>query len=265
MNFVCFNGRFIPKNELSFYDVERFRVADACFESMLFTEGKIPLIDLHQKRLDTVCKQLSFDFFTIDEGYIHELIAKNGISNNARIRISLIRESGKNYTPNGSKIQSLLECERFSEPFQSIENLGIYTEFTKSSNKLGSFKHSSALLYVLAKQYGIENGYDDVLIKNENQHLIEASSSNLFMIKDGQIYTSKNNSGCVLGVCRKFLLNFLNVNLVEISEEMISLADEVFLSNAVQLVQSVKYYEGKLLDNTMTNNIINQVKAKLTI
>lgn len=266
MQIICFNHKFIRKDELSFYDVERFRVADACFESMLYINGQIPLLAEHQNRLDLACKIFQFNSYDIPIAKILELLNRNGLADKmARVRLSIIRKSGNNYKPEGSETQLLLECSPLNEIFKPIQQLAVYSDLLKQHNPIASIKHSNALLYVLATQFAAANNFDDVLLKNTQGLYIEASSSNLFFIVDHEIYTPKNESGCVLGVCRSFLLNFLNVRLVNVGDDLISSADEIFLSNGIQLIQSVKKYGGKKLNSTHTDAIIQQIKAKLVL
>lgn len=266
MQFICFNHSLIAKSELSFYEVERFRVADACFESMLLINQKIPLLAYHQARLNKTCRALGFDSYKIDESLILKLAAKNNFTHGAvRVRLSLVRALGKNYTPFGSATQNLLELESITTLFTPVNNLGIYTQYLKQSGLLSTLKHSNALLYVLAKQYALKNQLDDALISNESGHCIEASSSNLFIIKNEEIYSPPDNSGCVLGVSRACILNFLDVKLVELDEKMVFGADEIFLSNGIQLIQPVQKLLDKELKNSITKNIITQIKRKLEL
>ena len=68
-----------------------------------------------------------------------------------------------------------------------------------------------------------------------------------------------------LGVCRNFLVNFLDIKMVEVNDDLLTSADEVFLSNGIQLIQSVKKYGEKELKSTQTDTIIQHIKAKLAI
>lgn len=263
MQIICLNHKFIKKDELSFYDVERFRVADACFESMLYINGQIPLLVAHQNRLDQACKIFHFDSCNIPFDKIFELLNRNGLADKmARVRLSIIRSSGNNYRPEGKEVQLLLECSPLNEIFKPIQQLGVYSDLLKQHNPIASIKHSNALLYVLATQFAAANSYDDVLLKNTQGLYIEASSSNLFFIVDDEIYTPKNESGCVLGVCRNYLLNFLDVRQVNVGDELLSSADEIFLSNGIQLIQSVKKYGEKKLKSSRTDTIIQNIKTK---
>jgi len=264
MEFVSLNGQITPKDQLNFYDLERFRVADACFESMLYTHGHIPLLALHQERLTQTCVLLKFADCQISFTEIERLLAENKLTfGMARIRFSVVREKGVNYLPLGSEIQVLIEIFALKEIFKLVNNLGYFSDFEKSRNALSAIKSSNALIYVLAKQYATENHYDEVLIANEQKQWIEASSSNIFVVKNKQLFTAKEDSGCVNGVCKSFLINFLDVKFVELTDFVINGADELFLSNAVKLIQPVSQLDGKTLETNFTKELIERVKLKL--
>lgn len=266
MHFVLFNGQIIEKKNLSFYDVERFRVADACFESMLWIDGRIPLLDGHQKRLDEVCNYFGFDSHKISLDSINQLAEMEKINTNyGRVRVSVIRSQGKNYTPLGKESNLLVEMEELDGLFSPIQKLGLYSELRKSISPFSRFKHSNALLYVMARQFALKNNFDEVLLFNDNNQIIEASSSNLFFIRGTEIYTPKRNDGGVAGVCQESLINLLGAKEVKVTEQMVQDADEIFLSNAVQLIQPVTSFLSRKLDIGQTNKLIAKLKDNLTL
>ena len=263
MSYISFNGQIIRQDQINFYAVERFRVADACFESMLYRHERIPLLLLHQERLTKTCALLNFQDYQISFAEIERLLFENNLATEmVRVRISLVRKHGANYKPLGKEVQVLIETIKLTEIFKPVNNLGFYNVFKKSSNALACIKSSNALIYVLAKQFAQENKYDEVLIANEQKEWIEASSSNVFVIKNKQIYTAKEDSGCVNGVCKDFLINFLDVQFVELTDLFLEEADELFLSNAVQLIQPVLKLDGKSLGTAKTAELIKNVKQK---
>lgn len=267
MDFVAFQNNIIPKESLNFYSLERFRFSDACFESIIFINGSFPLLAYHQKRLDKTTAFLGFEPYEISENLLLEVLHRNSLEkNNARIRLSLVRKNGRNYSPYGKEVEALVEAEPTNIAlFTSINKLGTYKEFTKTKNIISSFKTSSALGYVLAKKYAEEQGLNEVLISNTNGDWIEAASSNLFVIKDGIIYTSADDSACVLGVVRNFIIEHFSVCFVRIDKEFLLAANEIFLTNGINLVQSVLSFEGKTLENRLTQELQEKIKTLLLI
>lgn len=266
MSFVLFNHTLTRKEDLSFYDVERFRVADACFESILWVDGRTPLLEGHQKRLDKACARFGFESHTISIDSLNKLAELNQIASGyARVRVSVIRKSGKNYAPTGRASNILIEIEVLKDIFNHVQQLGLYKTWKKSITPFSDFKHSNALLYVMAKQFAQANDMDEVLLYNDKEQLIEASSSNFFFVSDQQIYCPKRENGGVNGVSQGYIINFFNVKEVYVSESMLETADEIFLSNAVQLIQPVEKYVNRSLSTTFTKGLIKQIKLNLQV
>lgn len=266
MSFVLFNNEFIKKEDLSFYDVERFRVADACFESMLWNNGSIPLLTGHQTRLDSACTLFDFQSYNISLSAINGLVKTNKISSNyARVRLSLIRRNGRNYQSVGQETNVLIEADPLDEIFQAVESLGTYPNWKKPASPFGAFKHSNALIYVMARQYAQKHNYDEVVLLNQDDEIIEASSSNVFFIKDEKIYSPGIESGGVRGVCQEYIVNFFDVKEVNLSESKLMEADEIFLSNAVQVMRPVKNYLNRRLSTSFTESLIDRIKLRLAV
>jgi branched-chain amino acid aminotransferase len=264
MQFISFNDEIIVANHLNFYQVERFRVADACFESMLYINGRIPLLSYHQERLNKTCQLLAYNSYHISLELIQLLLSKNKLNQKkARVRISLVRKAGFNYKPKGLAVHVLIEVSEIDEIFNSVNKLGLFKNFKKPINPLSQVKSANALIYVMALNYAQENSLDDVLIQNECNYWIEASSSNLFFIKNKQLFTSKEDSGCVLGVARIFLINLLGAQCVDITEKCLEEADEIFLSNAVQLIKPVITFRNRTLSTLETIKLMDRTEQKL--
>ncbi len=266
MEYISFNQEIIVKESLGFYDVERFRVADAYFESILSNNSEFPLLHLHEKRIKEAAKLFGFKYKPIDEDHLKALLLKNGLDKDfAKIRISFVRKNGANYKPSGNENQVLVETLPVLDVFTPVPKLGLYLDNQKFANEFSRLKSANALLYVLARKFANEKKLDEVLISNEEGKWIEASSSNIFIVKNNTLYTPNLKSGGVHGVCLDFLINFFEVNFVDFDDEMLSLADEIFLSNAVQLIQPVKELRGKRLKTTKTKKLIKALQKELKI
>lgn len=264
MTIVSFNNSLITKDSLGFYEVERFRVADAHFESLLYANGNFPLIDLHQKRIKAAAKLFGFKEVEVDSNHILQLLKENKLDKQyAKIRISIVRKNGLNYTPMGKSVQVLIEAFPLDDIFTPISKLGLYLDNQKYANKFSAIKSSNALLYVLARKFAEEKKLDEVLICNQEGKWIEASSSNVFIVKNNTLYTPNLLSGGVHGICQQFIINFFEVNFVDFDDEMLSLADEIFLTNGVQLIQSVKELRGKVFKKTKTLKMIKALQKEL--
>ncbi|MCB0539363.1 MAG: aminotransferase class IV [Chitinophagales bacterium] len=261
MEFVVFNNEIIPKEKLNFYSLERFRYADACFESMLLINGKIPFLKYHQDRLNKTCDFLGFQQETIHFELIKKLVETHqNTTKFYRIRYSLVRAEGVNYLPNGNKINVLIECIALNHIFKEIDNLGFYSQIKKPINLYAQYKTANALLYVMVKQFALQNNYDEVLLLNDENNWIESSSSNIFAIINNDIYTTKENSGAVVGTSQKFIKDNFKVKTAKMDSIFLSEVNELFLTNGVQIIQPVKKLNNRKLHTSKTQEIIDKVK-----
>ncbi|PID45910.1 MAG: aminodeoxychorismate synthase, component I [Proteobacteria bacterium] len=79
-------------------------------------------------------------------------------------------------------------------------------------------------------------GFYDVLFLNQYGYLTEASRHNLFIEKDGCLYTPPITDGALSGVMRDQILTSTNINAIEqsLTLDMLESADKVYLSNSVR-------------------------------
>ena len=82
------------------------------------------------------------------------------------------------------------------------------------ASKLSHLKSNDRLLNVLSSIYAKENDYDDVLLINGNKKIVETTSGNVFIVKNGIISTPRLEDGCVDGVIRKRLLRNSNFKVL---------------------------------------------------
>lgn len=263
---VCFNGAYLPLEELKFSDFNRLRYADSFFESILVYNGFIPLWKYHVERIKHTLNVLNMQLPEINLlEAIEETILQNAYSGiNVRIRITIWRNVGKLYTPASGDASFLIEIEPLtSHPFQTIQKLGIFEDHQSNTSALSNLKSGNALLYVLAKQYAKAHFYDEVLIVNHKNELSEAASSNFFGVKNSKIYTPPLSSGCVAGVMRQFLLDHFEVIEKHVVKEDLKEFDELFLTNAISLVMPVTSYENVHYNTNISNELITFVTDNL--
>jgi branched-chain amino acid aminotransferase len=105
----------------------------------------------------------------------------------------------------------------------------------------------------MAGIFANENGFDDALILNEHGCVCEATSSNIFMVKNEKVHTPALTEGCVAGVMRHHILEQLRNADYEVHETVVTLeqlldADALFLTNAIRGVMHVGAIGDKLFN-----------------
>ena len=259
-----YNGHLISLYEptLSFNN-RAFRYGDSLFETIKWTNGKAMFITDHVKRIKlgmtTLRMNVPAEFTSANiEQLMIELVKKNNISGDARIRLTVFRNEGGFYTPLTNDISFLIESEAMEDTGYTLNQKGlwvdVYAEIKKPINKVSAIKTGSALLYVMAGLTKTSLRLDDCLLINENGNIIEAISSNIFAIKNGVLYTSPITDGCVDGVMRKQVLDIAKQHKILVFEQTLTVhtltnGDELFLTNAIKGIQWVGQFKNKFYTN----------------
>ncbi len=233
-----------------------FVYGDLLFESMLVLNNQIQHADKHFDRLVKSAAILkmklpnSFDFAFFKTAILNEI--KNPSltnKNNYRVRFILHRSATGFYFPNSNETAFIIESfdlpENWNEITAKTKKTGIYTFQTKAIGPISNLKTGNALIYVLAKIWANENGFDDALILNQNGNIIEASSSNIFWKKNNIIYTVPLSEGCIAGVARQEYMEQMEVENKTVFEKKCSeidlrQADEIFMTNATNGMSKIE-------------------------
>jgi branched-chain amino acid aminotransferase len=267
---VCFNGAFFPAGAPLLSVQNRcYKWGDGLFETMKVCRGKLLLESLHFERLYTSLLLIGIRKEGIDQNelvaHLLELCQRNNCMHNARIRLAVFR-SEENKA--GYSIEAVPLEETVNEWQQEGLVLTLYPYARKSMDAFANVKSANFLPYVLAQRFAADLGVDDALVLNANNLLCDSSKANLFLIKENNLYTPALHQGCVNGVMRRVVLEEakrlrFRLHQDEVSEDDLLSADEVFLSNAIQIIRWVKAYKDKKYNCTKTRLLFDAVYATI--
>ena len=240
-------------------------------ETIKVVNGRPVFRNLHVKRLHRSLKLLNIDEseYKLEDRILrllkYECVSK-GLKN-IRLRIEIQKNRMHDYMPEIMELKwnctlRPLENDRFVINQEGLK----LTFFTKHKKPLDAFlnlKHTERNLYDKALEYARLQNFDDALVINENNAIADASIFNVFIIKDGQVFTPPLPDGPVAGVLRELLITHLKKHPVierTLTIEDINGADEIFLTNAVKGLRWVGQLDGKLLPYSITREIFNEFK-----
>lgn len=262
--YCIYNGHVISLYEPAISFTNRaFRYGDSLFESIRFTNGKIMFLADHVKRIKLSMTTLrmnvpaEFTCANIEQLILH-LIEQNKLKNEARIRLTVFRNEGGFYTPDTNDISFLIESEALETSGYTLNQKGlwvdIYAEIKKQITKISNLKSGSALMYVMAGITKKSLKLDDCLLVNENGNIIESINANIFVVKNGTLYTAPITDGCIDGVMRKQILDIAAQHKILSFEQPLTVhtltnGDEVFLTNAIKGVQWMGQFKNKFYTN----------------
>ncbi|WP_343534052.1 aminotransferase class IV [Pedobacter sp.] len=274
--YILFNDQFYESNAPLLQAQNRgFKFGDGLFESMRMCNGKLKFPELHADRLHAGMKALKMEGYTLLDDYFlkqktSELAKKNKIHGNARFRLTIYRNGEGLYTPQSNKVGYLLEASALSNAAYELNTKGlivdVYDEIPKPINKLSNCKTTNALLYVMAGLYQKQHRLDEALLLNQNGFLCESTSSNVFVVYQGQIYTPALSEGCVAGVMRNVVMQLAKQNqlpLIEaqINPQILNEAEEVFVTNAVSGIRWVMGYGRKRYFNEVAKALSTKLNS----
>lgn len=121
-------------------------------------------------------------------------------------------------------------------------------------------KSTSLLGNVMHFQSGVEAGVNETILYNRDKMVTEASSCNVFIVKDGVITTPPLNNELLPGITRAIAIEAFNragLNVAEawFSKEELLNADEVWLTSSSKEVAPVTEVDGKPIGNGQVGDI----------
>jgi branched-chain amino acid aminotransferase len=96
----------------------------------------------------------------------------------------------------------------------------------------------------LARVEALKNGYDEAIMLNHYGKIAEGSAENIFVVKNGQIFTPPLSSGCLAGITRDSVIQIIRANGQDVTERELErddlyTADEIFMTGTAAEVKSV--------------------------
>lgn len=254
-----------------------FRYGDGLFETMRVMQGRPAFLDSHIARLLEGMAMLKMeipDYFSVSffAEKINELLKANSITDGARLRLAVYRNSGGFYLPQDNGAGFVIEAMPIIHHHYQLNEDGLtvdlYTEIRKPVNKLSIYKTANSLLYIMSALWAKQNKLDDALIVNDKGNIIEASSSNLFIICNGVLYTPALSDGCLAGVMRMQIINLALEHKIKVYEcslnpQNLLVADEIFLTSAGKGLQWVSSYKMKRYFNSLTRTLVDRLNEKV--
>lgn len=274
MNYILHNGKYISSSARALtVDNRAFHFGDGFFESIRAINGKVCFIHNHFQRIVESCRALKInvpDSLTQEslEATLNGLLEKNEIRQGGRIRVTFFRQSTGYYLPHGNDLDFIAEAYPFEDNYFKINDQGktvdLFPDIKKDVNSLSMFKTLNCSLYIMASLFAKDKGLDDALIQNNIGTIIEATSTNLFLVSNGVLYTASLDEGCVAGTMRMNVINIALENQIKVYEctlnpQNLLVADEIFLTNAVRGIEWVSSYRTKRYFNDMSKDLVTML------
>lgn len=277
---IMTQGKFMHKDSLTFpYEERGLQFGDGVYEVIRIYDGRLYLLEEHTERL---FRSLDAIKINIDqtkaeiEALLTELVKRNNMEEDGIIYLQVSRGSAprvhtfpEDIEPN---IYAYLGAQaRLTKGLES----GVRTIVLPDERWQNCYIKSLNLLpNVLAKQTAAEKGCYEAILHLDGV-VTECGSSNVFLVKDGKIYTHPATDRILKGCVRMAVERFakeLNIPFIEepFTVDDIQHADEMFLTSSISEVLPIVEVDQKQINDGKPGEITRklqkayEIDAKLT-
>jgi branched-subunit amino acid aminotransferase/4-amino-4-deoxychorismate lyase len=168
-----------------------------------------------------------------------DLARRNNVGD-GRARVMLLGGTGEPGKPASNLL--LLTADLDERPASESVWISPYRSCTRSA--LLGVKLASNTLYLQSRREAPKNRFDEALVLNEREEVVEVASGNLFFVRDARVFTPSTETGCLDGTSRGVVKRLVEQLEIPLDEGRFSLddllsADEVFIASVSREVGPV--------------------------
>ncbi len=231
---------------------------DGLFETIACVEGAPRFLELHLERLAAGCARLGLEAppSAALGSEVRQLAAH---AQRAIIKVLVTRGEAvaRGYALTGRE-RSTRVTLRYSwpngEPALAREGVRVRIASARLGENpaLAGLKHCNRLEQVLARSEWTDPGVAEALMYSSSGALISGTRSNVFIVRDGKLYTPRLDRCGVAGIMRQVVLTAAAEDGIGTEERRLgagdlAAAEELFLTNALIGVRPVRELEGRTL------------------
>ncbi len=118
----------------------------------------------------------------------------------------------------------------------------------------------------LARMEAIKSGCDEALMMNSNGFIVEASAENVFLVKDGVIYTPPISTGALEGITRDTVIEITKQNKIplrvdNISRDELYYFDEAFLTGTASEIVPIGKIDHRIIGDGNIGPITRKIQT----
>ncbi|WP_164667909.1 D-amino-acid transaminase [Virgibacillus doumboii] len=239
MNKMLFNDQIMDRDTLVDIEDRAYQFGDGIYEVIGVYNGKPLMLDEHMERLERSAREIRL---TLPESTselkrkLEELVSVNELEEGIiYMQVSRGIASREHYFP-GENVQPVtVAYTREEERMTDVEDRGAKAVLVEDIRWLRcDIKTLNLLPNAMAKQEAVENNAIEAIL-HRGETVTEASASNVFIVKNGELYTHPANNYILNGITRKKIIQLCDSLNIKVNEETYSVddllqADEVFVS-----------------------------------
>ncbi|MDR2645372.1 MAG: branched-chain-amino-acid transaminase [Endomicrobium sp.] len=279
---IFLDGKLVEKGEakISVFD-HGFLYGDGIFEGIRVYNGRIFRLKEHLERLWSSAKAINLEIpmhkKEIEKALIKTILANK--LNDAYIRLIVTRGCGNlgldpsNCTKPPSVVIIADQIKLYPEEFyeKGMEIVTVSTRRIRQDSLSPNVKSLNYLNNILAKMQAVRSGAAEAIMLNAEGYVVECTGENIFIVKNGALYTPAGSEGALIGITRDAVIELAkNKSGVPVKEVRLSLyevytADECFLTGTAAEIVPIVVVDSRIIGDgkpgKITAKLIKEFKA----
>ena len=239
------NGEIVDEDALVIRaDDHGLVVGDGVFETCEVRDGQPFALTRHLRRLRESANGLFLDY---DEALVHagiDAVLDTGIDR-ARLRITVTGGPSPYGSDRGDAPPTVMVATGPLKDWPETDDVAVVPWARNELAATAGLKTTSYADNVVALRWAHERGAAEAIFPNTRGEICEGTGSNVFYEYDGALVTPPLSSGCLAGITRELLLEWLRAEGIVVREiaqpmERLRTAREAFLASSTRRLQAIR-------------------------
>jgi branched-chain amino acid aminotransferase len=275
---VYIDGKYYPKSEakISVYD-HGLLYGDGVFEGIRAYHGIVFHLKEHIYRLYKSAHSIMLEIPMTKEELteaVLKTLRKNNLTN-AYIRLVVTRGVGDlgldpRKCPKATVIiitEPMLQLNSPEEIEKGITTIITWVKRNPVDTATHEIKSLNYLNSILGKIEANSSRVNEAICLDKTGHVCEGVGENIFIVRDGKIYTPPNSSGALNGITRAVVLSLAkkigyDVTEREMTPNELFIADEVFFTGTAAEVAPIREVNKRVIGNGKPGPITKRLKQE---
>jgi branched-chain amino acid aminotransferase len=273
---VWIDGKLVNKEDakVSVYD-HGLLYGDGVFEGMRIYNGRIFECRAHMRRLFDSAKAIRLTIpYTAErlEQVTYDTMQANGFTD-CYVRLIVTRGIGSlgldpNRCPGPSVIVITDQVQLY--PKEMYENgMAVITASVIRNHPNALSPRIKSLNYlnnILAKIEAMDAGVPEAVMLNHEGYVAECTADNIFIVRNGEVFTPPASDGSLEGVTRGAIINLARSSMIPMHERRLErhdlyIADECFLTGSGAEVIAVTKIDGRVIGDGKPGPVTQKLHA----
>lgn len=270
MEKILFNNKMIERDTVVDIEDRAYQFGDGVYEVIGVYDGNTFMLDEHMERLERSAREiqltLPFDMRAFKR-QLRELAYGNNVQEGIiYLQVSRGVSSREHAFPEGDGVPVTIAYTREESSSTETEDRGATAVLAEDIRWLRcDIKTLNLLPNVLAKQKAVENGAVEAIL-HRGDTVTEASASNVFIVKTGELYTHPANNYILNGITRRRILEQCQVMGIAVREQTYTVddllaADEVFVTATKSDIIPIVTVDEHLIGNGQPGSYTKRIQS----